>query len=103
MSIARPHGRLSQSHRRPPARPIYLPGADVDAGVTGCGLGLASTMSINILERDARDWCAARDGASSGSILKIIVAEGAIIGALSWALAIIIAWPVSSSSAIPSV
>jgi putative ABC transport system permease protein len=60
------------------------------------GLGLASTMSINILERTREIGVLRAIGASSGSILKIIVAEGAIIGALSWALAIIIAWPVSA-------
>jgi putative ABC transport system permease protein len=60
------------------------------------GLGLASTMSINILERTREIGVLRAIGASSGSILKIIVAEGAIIGALSWVLAIIIAWPVSA-------
>jgi putative ABC transport system permease protein len=60
------------------------------------GLGLASTMSINILERTREIGVLRAIGASSSSILKIIVAEGAIIGALSWALAIIIAWPVSA-------
>ncbi len=44
------------------------------------GLGLASTMSINILERTREIGVLRAIGASSGSILKIIVAEGAIIG-----------------------
>jgi putative ABC transport system permease protein len=60
------------------------------------GLGLGSTMSINILERTREIGVLRAIGASSGSILKIIVAEGAIIGALSWVLALIISWPVSS-------
>lgn len=60
------------------------------------GLGLASTMSINVLERTREIGVMRAIGASSRSILRIIVTEGAIIGILSWVLALIISWPVSS-------
>jgi putative ABC transport system permease protein len=59
------------------------------------GLGLASTMSINVLERTREIGVLRAIGASSSSILRIIVAEGAIIGTISWVLALIISWPIS--------
>lgn len=59
------------------------------------GLGLASTMSINVLERTREIGVLRAIGASAASILQIIVTEGAIIGVLAWALAVIISWPIS--------
>jgi putative ABC transport system permease protein len=59
------------------------------------GLALASTMSINVLERTREIGVLRAIGAGTRNILKIIVTEGAIIGALSWVLAILISWPVS--------
>ncbi len=59
------------------------------------GLGLASTMSINVLERTREIGVMRAIGASTGSILQTIVTEGTIIGGLSWVLALIISWPVS--------
>jgi putative ABC transport system permease protein len=60
------------------------------------GLSLASTMSINILERTREIGVLRAIGASTRSILKIFVTEGGIIGALSWVLAILISWPASA-------
>jgi putative ABC transport system permease protein len=59
------------------------------------GLGLASTMSINVLERQREIGVLRAIGASTPAVLRIIVAEGMIIGGLSWALAVVLAWPVS--------
>jgi putative ABC transport system permease protein len=59
------------------------------------GLGLASTMSINVMERTREIGVLRAIGASARSILNIIVSEGAIIGALAWILALIISLPIS--------
>jgi putative ABC transport system permease protein len=59
------------------------------------GLGLASTMSINVMERTREIGVMRAIGASTRSILKIIVSEGAIIGALAWILALVISRPIS--------
>jgi putative ABC transport system permease protein len=59
------------------------------------GLGLISTMSINVLERTREIGVLRAIGASTNALLKIIVTEGAIIGALSWAFAALLSWPLS--------
>jgi putative ABC transport system permease protein len=59
------------------------------------GLGLISTMSINVLERTREIGVLRAIGASSPALLKIIVTEGAIVGAISWLLAALLSWPLS--------
>ncbi len=59
------------------------------------GLGLASTMGINVLERTREIGVMRAIGASTESILGIILTEGAIIGAISWLLSLVISWPAS--------
>ncbi len=59
------------------------------------GLGLIATMSINVLERTREIGVLRAIGASTKALLKIIVTEGAIIGALSWILAVLLSWPLS--------
>lgn len=59
------------------------------------GLGLASTMSMNVLERRREIGVLRAIGASTAAVLRIIVAEGMMIGALSWGLAVVLAWPIS--------
>ncbi len=59
------------------------------------GLGLISTMSINVLERTREIGVLRAIGASTRALLKIIVTEGAIIGALSWMFAVLLSWPLS--------
>lgn len=59
------------------------------------GLGLASTMSINVLERQREIGVLRAIGASTAAVLRIIVVEGMIIGGLSWGLAVMLAWPIS--------
>jgi putative ABC transport system permease protein len=63
-------------------------------GVVG-GLGLMGTMSINVLERTREIGVMRAVGASNGSILRIILVEGMIIGLLSWTLGGIVALPAS--------
>jgi putative ABC transport system permease protein len=59
------------------------------------GLGLASTMSVNVLERRREIGVLRAIGASTAAVLRIIVAEGMMIGGLSWGLAVVLAWPIS--------
>ena len=63
-------------------------------GVVG-GLGLMGTMSINVLERTREIGVMRAVGASNGSILRIVLVEGIIIGLLSWTIGGIIAVPAS--------
>lgn len=59
------------------------------------GLGLMTTMSLNVLERRREMGIMRAIGASPAMLQSIVVAEGAVIGALSWAIAAAAAWPVS--------
>ncbi len=61
------------------------------------GLGLMTTMSLNVLERRREMGVLRAIGASPKLIWLIVVAEGAVVGLLSWALATIAAWPVSKA------
>ncbi len=60
------------------------------------GLGLASSMSINVLERTREIGVMRAVGASTQDVLRIIVLEGAFIGALSWLIAIVLSLPTSA-------
>ncbi|MCP4541106.1 MAG: FtsX-like permease family protein [Chloroflexi bacterium] len=59
------------------------------------GLGLISTMSINVLERTREIGVMRAIGASDWAILRIIVVEGGLIGALSWIIAVLLSLPLS--------
>jgi putative ABC transport system permease protein len=59
------------------------------------GLGLMTTMSLNVLERRREMGVLRAIGATPSVVLLIVVAEGGVIGVLSWALAALAAWPVS--------
>jgi len=59
------------------------------------GLGLMGTMSINVLERTREIGVMRAIGASDGTVLRIVMAEGLIIGGLSWLMAGGFAWPIS--------
>ena len=73
---------------------IFLLSMAVLLGVVG-GLGLMGTMSINVLERTREIGVMRAVGASNGSILRIILVEGLIIGLLSWMIGGLIALPAS--------
>jgi len=59
------------------------------------GLGLATTMSLNVMERRREMGVIRAIGARSSTVWLIIVTEGIVVGVLSWALAALAAWPVS--------
>ncbi len=59
------------------------------------GLGLMGTMSINVLERRREVGVMRAIGASDMAVLQIVTIEGMLIGVLSWAIAAVLAWPIS--------
>ncbi|HQR35484.1 MAG TPA: FtsX-like permease family protein [Blastocatellia bacterium] len=61
------------------------------------GLGLMTTMSLNVLERRREMGVLRAIGATPRTVWLIVVAEGGVIGVLSWALAGLAAWPVSKA------
>ncbi len=65
-------------------------------GMVG-GLGLMTTMSLNVLERRREMGVLRAIGASPAVVWLIVVAEGTLIGALSWAIAVLAAWPLGKA------
>ena len=61
------------------------------------GLGLMTTMSLNVLERRREMGVMRALGATPRLIWLMIVAEGIVIGLLSWAIAGLLAWPISKA------
>lgn len=59
------------------------------------GLGLAGTMSLNVLERVREIGVMRAIGASNGAVQRIIISEGVVIGVLSWIVAAVLAFPLS--------
>ena len=59
------------------------------------GLALASVVSINVMERSREIGIMRAIGASTGAILQVIMAEGLVIGLLSWVVAVALARPLS--------
>jgi putative ABC transport system permease protein len=59
------------------------------------GLGLASTMSLAVLERTREIGVLRAIGASPRAILTIVQGEGMVVALLSWAIAIPLSLPVS--------
>lgn len=57
------------------------------------GLGLAGTMSMNVLERTREIGVMRAVGASDGAVLRVILVEGLLMAILSWFLAIFFAIP----------
>jgi putative ABC transport system permease protein len=60
------------------------------------GLGLAGTMSINVLERTREIGVMRAIGASNGAIVRIVMIEGLLIGSLSWLAGSLLALPMGS-------
>ncbi len=61
------------------------------------GLGLMTTMSLNVLERRREMGVLRAVGATPRVVWLIVVFEGIVIGLLSWTIAAILAWPVSKA------
>jgi putative ABC transport system permease protein len=59
------------------------------------GLGLAGTMSINVIERTREIGVMRAIGANNGAIRRIVVTEGLLIGLISWMVAAVLAYPFS--------
>ncbi len=59
------------------------------------GLGLMGTMCINVLERRREIGVMRAIGASNGSIMRIVLLEGMVIGILSWVIGALVALPLS--------
>lgn len=62
------------------------------AAVVG-GVGLMTTMSINVVERGREIGVMRAIGATSASILGVFILEGVLIGVLSWLLALPLSYP----------
>ena len=61
------------------------------------GLGLMTTMSLNVLERRREMGVMRALGATPRIVWLMIVAEGVVIGLLSWTIAALLAWPISKA------
>jgi putative ABC transport system permease protein len=57
------------------------------------GLGLASTMSLNVIERIREIGVMRAIGASNRSIQSLVIVEGMLIGVISWIVGTILAIP----------
>jgi putative ABC transport system permease protein len=66
----------------------------VIVGAVG-GLGLMTTMSLNVLERRREMGVLRAIGATPRIVWLMVIAEGLVIGVLSWVIAAVLAWPVS--------
>ncbi|MCC6905755.1 MAG: ABC transporter permease, partial [Anaerolineae bacterium] len=59
------------------------------------GLGLAGTMGLNVLERIREIGVLRAVGAASKSVERIVLAEGLVIGGISWIVAVVLAVPLA--------
>ena len=59
------------------------------------GLGLATTMSLNVTERRREMGVLRAIGASPAVVMGIVVIEGVVVGLISWLVAALIAGPLS--------
>ncbi len=59
-------------------------------------IGLTGTMGMNVLERTREIGVMRAIGAVDTAIFKSVVVEGALIGLISWALAVVVSFPISS-------
>jgi putative ABC transport system permease protein len=59
------------------------------------GLGLMTTMSLNVLERRREMGVMRALGATPRLVWLMVVVEGLVIGLLSWTIAALLAWPIS--------
>jgi putative ABC transport system permease protein len=67
--------------------------AAIIAGIGG--LGLMTTMSLNVLERRREIGVLRAIGAAPRDVLVLVITEGVAMAVASWAIAAIAAWPVA--------
>jgi putative ABC transport system permease protein len=60
------------------------------------GLGLTGTMSINVLERTREIGVMRAIGASNLDIQGIVLVEGLLIGLISWAVSVLLSFPITN-------
>lgn len=67
------------------------------AGLTALvgSIGLAGTMSLNVLERTREIGVMRAVGATNPILMRMVIVEGVIIGMVSWVLAVLLAFPLS--------
>jgi putative ABC transport system permease protein len=58
------------------------------------GIGLTGTMSLSVLERIREIGVMRAIGASNGAVRRVIMAEGVVIGLMSWFMGTLLAVPV---------
>jgi putative ABC transport system permease protein len=59
------------------------------------GIGLMGTMSLNVLERTREIGVMRAVGATGAAISGIVIVEGVLIGLISWAIGVLLAYPLS--------
>jgi putative ABC transport system permease protein len=59
------------------------------------GLGLTGMMSLNVMERTREIGVLRAVGASDGSLLRMVIVEGVIVGLISWVLALGLSFPLT--------
>jgi putative ABC transport system permease protein len=59
------------------------------------GLGLAITMSLNVLERTREIGILRSLGAQNGVVRRVVILEGLVIGLISWAMAVPCSMPLA--------
>jgi putative ABC transport system permease protein len=59
-------------------------------------IGLAGTMSMNVLERTREIGIMRAIGASDRSVINLVMVEGLLIGILSWLFGTLLAFPIST-------
>jgi putative ABC transport system permease protein len=65
------------------------------AAVVG-SIGLAGTMSINVMERTREIGIMRAIGSSNGILMQMVIIEGYLIGIISWALGSLLAFPITN-------
>jgi len=73
---------------------VFLSTMALLLGVVGA-LGLAGTMSINVMERAREIGVIRAVGASDGAVLRLFLVEGILIGLISWGAGALLAIPIS--------
>jgi putative ABC transport system permease protein len=59
-------------------------------------MGLAGTMSINVMERIREFGVMRAIGASDGAVKRLVIVEGVVIALLSWAISVIGGFPMGN-------